>query len=205
MKFLSTVYIIIRTLLVSLLILLPAMFFFAFFARIPVEVTDMDKYLQTYGRFSEFLIFPEKEQINGEVIKYHYRSILSFGDGQQEVYLEVVYSKEDFDLEVERLENVTYYFKREDTTNAIYKDDMYLFNYTTYISYYNYFGRYEYACVDPTECRIVYVSLHYRNGEDISFDRKYLPKSYVEYGYDSNSDPYHFATIGSKSGNNMPD
>lgn len=160
----------------------------------PIKNTDMDKYLETDGLISHFAIFPQKEDISGEIIDYHnYNYQLDDGD---EIYLEVIYTQEAFETEISRLEKVKYYSNKFHYENEIKKDDCVLFNYLTYVSTYNNGnGKYEYACVIPSECRIVYITIKEMSLERISFNSKYLPKTYYihDLNYsDDNIDPYSF-------------
>ena len=172
---------------------------------IPRENNTYDKSLWDVEGNSDFYIFPEKDEINGEVIDFHYKTHLTYG--RPEIYLEVVYTEENFNAEIERLKNISY-VDRKGRNHPITKDESYLFNYTTYIAVYNSFHTYEYACVDPTDYRIVYICIYCRDIEEISFDHKYLPKTYY-YSKDmdpdsENPDPYHFYLYGSYAEDNMP-
>ena len=173
------------------------------------KVTSMDKYLWTDGFVSDFCIFPKQSEINGEIIDYHY--IDYHLRGGSEIYLEIVYSNEDFEAEVDRLENTIYKGTKFNFENTIRKDEGTLFNFTTYISTYNYDGKYEYACVDNEEQRITYVMIRYMTIEKISFDHKYLPKAYyindANYAHytDYNTDPYFFDIYAVDADEYMPD
>lgn len=160
---------------------------------ITIRITNPDKYLETDGFISYFSIFPNKAEIKGDIIDYHYFDYqLKDGD---EIYLEVTYTRDSFDEEILRLEAVKYFSEKFKYENAVKKDDCILFNYITYISIYNYNGRYEYACVDPNSYRIVYITLDEMSLERISFDEMYLPKTYYihDLNYaDDNIDPYYF-------------
>lgn len=182
-----------------------------FLAGIPthIEINDMDRYLETDGHLSNFCIFPVKDEITGEVIEYHYRAERNVWDGwfEDEVYLEVVYSEENFAAEIERFKSIVF---EAETTEPLYiiEDDAYLFNYTTYISVYNFRGRYEYACVDPTDFRIVYITLDWVPAERITFDNKYLPKTYYEnegaFEYDIDPHCYNVYYLSDIEPYNMP-
>lgn len=188
--------------IIDIIVKIIALFYIAllslmgFLAGLPthIEINDMDRYLETDGRLSSFCIFPAKDEITGEVIEYHYRAERNVWDGwfEDEVYLEVVYSEENFAAEIERFKSIV--FGGTETTVPLYiiEDDAYLFNYTTYISTYNFLGRYEYACVDPTDFRIVYITLDWVPAERITFDNKYLPKTYYEdeSAFEYDIDPY---------------
>ena len=146
-------------------------------ALVTFKVTSMDKYLWTDGFVSHFSIFPKKSDINGDVVDYHY--VDYHLRGGTEIYLEILYSPENFKEEISRLENVRYINSNYEHT--IIKDNKNLFNFITYISTYNYDGydkQYEYACVDYDELRITYIVLRDMKIEDISFDSIYPPFSY---------------------------
>lgn len=171
------------------------------FIPIQIEIDDMDKYLKTDGRVTDFCIFPAKDEIAGEVIDYHYRTNLF---GSHEIYLEVVYSEESFENEIKRLDNLTYAVY--ENTFSLKKDNANLFNYTTYISVYNYHGLYEYVCIDEIDFRIVYITLEYVPADRIAFNNKYLPKTYYENedAYGQDIDPYYYY-IYYYGFDNMPD
>ena len=178
---------------------------------IPLRISNMKHYLWTEGYLSSFDIFPKKDEINGEVVDYHYHSSTIIVNGGQEVYLEVLYSEDAFKEEIVRLENITHKGTKFNFENSIRKDEGTLFNFTTYIGTYNYDGKYEYACVDNEEQRITYVMLRDMTIEKISFDNKYLPKAYyinnANYSHyqDYNTDPYFFDIYGVEPIENMPD
>ena len=179
--------------------------FYVFCSDTPCEYDTYDKAFWREATLSNAYVFPEKDEINGEIIDFHYKSFLA--SSEPEIYLEVVYTEENFNAEIERLENISY-VDREGKNHTITKDESYLFNYTTYIAVYNSSYTYEYACVDPTNYRIVYICIRYRYVEEITFDHKYLPKTYYyskDMDLDSeNPDPYHFYLYGSTKEDNMP-
>ena len=188
MKFLLSIikifYLMLCTIILMLFTILVGYFITAF---IPCNKTNMDRYLYTDGYISPFAIFPEKNEINGEIIDYHDFYYLV---GGHEIYLEVVYSESDYKAEIQRLEKVSY-ICRDGTKNTIEKDNANLFNFTTYISVYNNIGMFEYACINPEEYRIVYITLKDRSPDIISFDEKYLPKNYDIMYNDRRAVPYY--------------
>jgi hypothetical protein len=169
---------------------------FAFGYNTPWEYDTYDKtFWRKETASSAADVFPEKDEINGEIIDFHYKTHLV--GGRPEIYLEVVYDEKNFNAEIDRLENISFTRSNGDK-KTIKKDESYLFNYTTYIVVYNESGIYEYACVDPTDYRIVYICIRYRLIEEITFDHKYLPKTYywTEETYNDpdheKPDPYYF-------------
>ena len=141
-----------------------------------VKITDTDKYLKTNGFLSEFSIFPESlDGITG-VNEYHYYDG-GIGTGK-EVFLEIVYSPEEFEEEIKRIESTV----GEKSGKGVKYDDAKLFGFKTYISIYHYGAggeQYEYACVDEENKKIVYVYLEWRSIEYIGFDHRYLPLEYA--------------------------
>ena len=155
-----------------------------------VKITDIDKYLKTDGFLSEFSIFPESLDGLTGVNEYHY---YDGGTGTgQEIFLEIVYSPEEFEEEIQRIESTAC-----EKSGKSVKYDAKLFGFKTYISIYNYgvSEQYEYACVDEENKKIVYVYLEWRNIENIGFDQRYLPLEYASsYG---NQDGLSFNMYGS--------
>ena len=196
---------------ISFILIITIILLVFFGIKIPLNISNMRWYLCTDSYLSDFDIFPEKDSINGEVVEYHYRtSDLSVNAGQ-EIYLEVVYSTETFEEEISRLENVRHIGSKFNYENTVRKDNKNLFNFVTYIGTYNYYGQYEYACVDYDELRITYILLRDMKIEDISFDSIYLPKTYYinkenfSYYDDYNTDPYFFDMYAVTTDENMPD
>ncbi len=143
----------------------------------PVKIADKNQYLQLKNSpWIKYMIFPKDlSKISSDSEYYH--SDYKFQDGI-EVYLNAYYEKDEFEKEINRIEQISYKIHSSHNSKKVYKDDVELFNYVTYVAVFNFSGVFEYACVDFTNYHIVYIALYAMSYEGISFDKTYLPKNY---------------------------
>lgn len=172
----------------------------AVLAFVPIHITNINKYLKTDGQTSSFCIFPDEIEDSYIVNKYFYNSY-GIVDGQ-EIMLDVTFTQEDFDKEIERLENERLQWKNSSKVKDVVSDkECLLFYYPTYVSIFNDRLNYEYACVDEENNRIVYVFLSCMSHYKVSIPDEFLPKEYkekyklyYEFEYDSEDlYPYHYS------------
>jgi len=116
-----------------------------------------------------------------------------------EIFLDITYSEEEFNLEIERLTNF-------DGNRELWFDlDCVLFNYPTYIcTYYARgfgFQKYEYIIVDESNHRLVYIYLYCpgrkwylkKHFREIVVPLEYQPKNYFSNKKEETYDGYYFS------------
>ena len=177
-KIILSVVCLLEILLISFTIIFVASMGVIYSFKIETKINDIDKYLKTNGFVSKFSIFPDSvEDLDGVEQYHYYDGLLANGE---EIFLEIVYSSEDFKEERKRIESTVSLYSGK----SVKFDNKKLFNFKTYVSIYNDQGKYEYACLDEESSRIVYISLRRRNVESVGFDPQFLPLEYC-YLYES--------------------
>ena|GEM_PF-5763951 len=141
-----------------------------------LQVTDINKYLQTDGVKSLYYVFPAEITPAMQVNEYHYYDY-RLKDGC-EIILDATYNKDDFENEIKRIESIKCTTSTYHVEKSVKKDNGILFSYETYISKYDDYGKYEYAVVDYNNFRIIYVFLDCITKERVSVPPEYLPRIY---------------------------
>ena len=155
------------------------------FAGITITSKDLDKYSKLKSDESpELMVFPESLENVLAVNEYHHIDMQLAGG--VEIFLDVTYGEHEYYREIERLAKINYTFD-DYPTKYIQIDNCQLFNQITYISVFNSIARYEYACVDDANYRIVYVSIDGMSHDDVSFPKEYLPRDYIKINANSKS------------------
>ena len=146
--------------------------------------------------------FPENLEKVETVNNYYFvANFPTWGNTSWEIFVDVTYSVENFDLELERISE---FWRTGYSQRSLYFDDScMLFNVPTYIAHYDareYHQRYEYISIDEENLRIIYVYLdrpsrqnqrrHYR---EIVVPLEYQPKNYFNNLDSKSSDGYYFS------------
>lgn len=142
------------------------------FGGTTTESTDISMYekMSDYYIHSGFMTFPETIPESAENVDFYFYHWDSFNSPTCEVYLQCDYSKEDYEAEIERLENTSKSYGKQ--KKALRKEKG-QFHYPAYVAVYNHCGEYEYALLTG-ENQITYVYTAYRAKEEVSFDDKYF-------------------------------
>ena len=135
MKALKRICVIICFVYFAIVFVLMIVFLLLAFSKL--EIKDKSKYLKTDGWKSNFILFPDtiddKKVIEYHYIDYHLR-------GGAEVFLQISYNENEYNLEKERLENITY---GENNKKVIAENEM--FNFPSVIAQYaGYFDEYKF-------------------------------------------------------------
>lgn len=154
-----------------------------YFAFVPIKVNDINKYLETDGRKSSYIFFPESIDSNYDVIKYHYYDY-RLRNGS-EIILSIKYDDASFEEEFDRLCLLKYHFFKENPPHELAKDEnKELFNYYTFVAVYeSKYKQFEYACFDFDNKIVHYIRLDYIDIEYISIEHSLLPKFYFDDSY----------------------
>ncbi len=144
--------------------------------------------------FIGFDLMPVKES-NAQITDYYFRVQPTLLDDTIQLYLNCVYSDEDYAAEVNRLKNLNCIGHFSDDTRVpetVYSDgstvveeyrnetryyDDDTFNYPAYVQDLEWGRACEYALLNEAEHRIVYVYLQFEYRSGIKFNKEYLPKS----------------------------
>ena len=122
------------------------------------------------------IIFPE--QISKKAVEtdfyYYFRDI--WNTPTYEIYLQCTYEPEEYKKEIERLENT--YKRYAGKERRLLRDTEEKYNYPVYIAMENHHYSYEYAMLTG-ENQITYVSMAFREKEDVNFNKEYLPSDFM--------------------------
>lgn len=129
----------------------------------------------------KLIIFPEIE--NSKMVE-DYSSVKVYQGLELmaiNIYLQVAYSEEDYQIEIDRLSkwSRTYSFNGNIGTGKLKYDHNELFNYSAYISSYNYCYAYKYALLIG-ENKIVYVFLSRARENEAVVPKKFMPIRYFD-------------------------
>lgn len=154
-----------------------------------IENYDKENMQEEYGADidSGFLIFPESVD-NATMAKYESELKTGFFDSDGFIILEVTYNKMDFENELKRLAGITCEIAYNGTSviNEIkYDEEMYY--YPAYIASDGFDYVYEYALIDETNCRIVYINLSYPEYSKLQEYKDFLKRNAAEYDIDNNT------------------
>ena len=161
------------------------------------ETGTLSKYsksniIATYNRDldSNLSIFPDENIVTNENSNYIARLSTGMFDTDATIILECEFSSEQFDWEKERLENLQMTIRsgEEEYTNKVcYDSDSY--NYPAYITIDGFADTYEYALIDDTNHRIIYVYLAYPEIETFEW-KDYLKIDLSSYNNEDNTSMY---------------
>lgn len=131
--------------------------------------TARDKCVPGYG----LQIIPRKiNERDAKKLFASKKTYLPVGEDYQ-LFLEMNYSQDDFDYEIERLKRV------QDVRKVKY--DIENFNYPAYVAEMGLSNAFEYALVDEEHLVVYYVYMEYIiHREDLEIDEEFLPKTYTE-------------------------
>lgn len=142
------------------------------------KTTDIEKYAEIFELqiHTGLMIFPEEISENTLETDFYsyYRDM--FGSPSYEIYLQCTYEPEEYQKEIERLENT--YKRYGGTERKLLRDIEEKYNYPVYIAVENHHYSYEYAMLTG-ENQITYVSMAFREKEDVSFNKEYLPSDFM--------------------------
>lgn len=135
--------------------------------------SDSNNYgkFENYLGYSELVIFP-KDVSQENIESYFYLNRDMIFDPICEIYLKCQYNAEEYASEVERLKEIP---------NIRYDQEN--FNYSAYVTMYNYSSVYEYALLLEEENTIVYINTQGIQANPIlglKFDKEYLPHDFMK-------------------------
>ncbi len=154
-------------------------FLWLFFTGGPAKTTkDLKRYEEIFelSMNSGLIIFPE--HISDKAVQTDFYSYYRdmFGSPSYEIYLQCTYEPEEYQAEIERLENT--YKKYAGTERRLLKDTEGKYNYPAYIAIENHHYSYEYALITG-ENQITYISVSGRDKEKVKFSKDYLPEDFM--------------------------
>lgn len=153
------------------------------------RTTDIDKYSIIFEKRvqSGLIIFPEEIAINVQETEFSYYYKDTWDDPTVSIFLQCTYSPEDYEAEVQRLQNI----KKDygGTERVLLQEEGENYPYPAYIAVENHHHQYEYALLSG-ENQITYIYTSFFWKDDIKFDQKYLPKDFMKEQEDTFYDGY---------------
>ena len=135
---------------------------------------------------SELYIFP-KDIKQKEIISFSYRARDDLFTGSYLLYLVMKYNQDEFNNELNRLNDVKATFSRVNLVKPIIKDE----EHSLYLSIYK-DNRFEYAIYDNNELEIVYVSNQLFDWKETGIDGKYqIDKVNIPSSLDDGNNTYN--------------
>lgn len=118
-------------------------------------------------------IFPKSiENETSGYSYYYYCDDKGLLDNKYQMYLEKIYSQQEFEIEKERLARIETNINGN-TQKVKYNEKD--FKFPAYVAIYADDFTYEYALIDEESKKIIYVYTRFMNEKDIEFDKVYLP------------------------------
>lgn len=155
------------------------MLFFMFGGK-PEVTTDVTKYEETIGNYENMktalIVFPEQLPESAQDTDFYFYYQDTWNVPTLEVFLQCTYDEEDYQAEVQRLENTQ---KRYGSTvRTLLKDEEERFPFPAYIAVDGYWSSYEYALLSG-ERQITYIYTACKHSEYLEkVDAAYLPKDF---------------------------
>ena len=142
------------------------------------ETRDLEKYETIFELRARtgLMIFPEHISKNAVETDFYYYFRDTWNTPTYEIYLQCTYEPEEYQKEIERLENT--YKKYAGTEKVLLRDTQKKYNYPVYIAIENHAYAYEYAMLTG-ENQITYISLAFRDETEVEFSHDYLPKDFM--------------------------
>ena len=139
------------------------------------QVTDYGK--QEYRGISELALFPESDEISGNLDVFYYDCKGNELYQSYQIYLECTYEEQAYVAEKERLLNIE---DKKTGRKVVYSEEE---NKLPCVYAMLYDEGYEYALLSDEECKIRYIYLQGVDRREINFLQKYLPIDYGQGGY----------------------
>lgn len=148
------------------------------------DVRETSKDPADYGdwslseEYTKLLVFPAEIPDSAVDVEYYYQYESGYTRPMCQIYLHCRLDDRTFDSEVERLKSLSYTSEKEGTKTV--RNDRTSFVAPAFVTMEGYDFCYEYAVVDETEKKIVYVFAMNTMEDDIYFDKTYLPDYFME-------------------------
>ncbi len=168
--------------LFALMIIFILLVFFGGPPHITKDVKEYETIMHKYDNIQcGFAAFPEVIAEDAEVKEFYFSYQDTWDDPTCEVFLQCVYTEEDYEKEVERLENVERVYGKD--VKKLLKESTGRYNYPAYIAVENHNYGYEYVLLSGAN-ELTYVYTAFKERRNIHFDEKYLPSDFGELYYE---------------------
>lgn len=175
-------------LLLTLALTCGIFFWYLLTGGFPSRTSDPGNYgaFQNFRALSTLEIFPEEIPASAKTPVYSYYFRDTWNTPVYEIYLECSYSQADYEKETARLAQLHTDWHSdapggyEITSQATIQYDTESFLYPCYLASDGYLQAYEYALLDASGLRIIYISVQNMPKEKISFPAAYLPSDYMD-------------------------
>ena len=139
------------------------------------QTSDYGK--QDYQGIAGLALFPDSEDIAGQIAEFYYHCKGNKLYQEYQIYLECTYEKEAYEAEKQRLLQIT---DKNTERKVGYSEEE-----TSLPCVYSmlYDEGYEYALLSEEEYKIIYIYLQGIDRRELVFEEKYLPKDYGQMGH----------------------
>ena len=139
------------------------------------QTTDYGK--QDYQGIAGLALFPDSEDIAGQIAEFYYHCKGNKLYQEYQIYLECTYEKEAYEAEKQRLLQIT----DKNTERKVGYSEEETSLPCVYAMLYD--EGYEYALLSEEEYKIIYIYLQGIDRRELVFEEKYLPKDYGQMGH----------------------
>ncbi len=156
------------------------------------------KGIENYSKMYEMeidtglIIFPKELLKTTEDAEYYCYMQDSFGSPTHEIFLQCTYSEEEYQKELGRLKGT--YKQYGDERRVLIREEKGNYPYTAYVAVENHHSAYEYVLLTGKN-QLTYISTKNLVGENVHFDKKYLPKDFMTEEGDSFTSGYSIYMI----------
>ncbi len=123
-----------------------------------------------------FIIFPEALSKKAMDVEYYCYTQDSLGSPTHEIFLQCTYNETEYEKEIKRLEGT--YKQYGDVKRILKREEKGNFLYPAYVAVENHHSAYEYVLLTGKN-QLTYISTKNLVGENVHFDKKYLPKDFM--------------------------
>lgn len=168
--------------LFALMIIWALLFLFGGPPYITREIDEYEMVMHKYDNIQcGFAVFPEVIAEDTEVKEFYFSYQDTWDDPTCEVFLQCIYTEEDYKREMARLENTERVYGED--VKKLQKDNTGRYNFPVYIAIENHNYGYEYALLSGKN-EITYIYTAFKERRNIHFEEKYLPSDYGELYYE---------------------
>ena len=122
------------------------------------------------------IIFPEDLLKTAKDVEYYCYMQDSFGSPTHEIFLQCTYGEEEYQKELGRLKGT--YKQFGDERRVLIREEKGKFPYPAYVAVENHHSAYEYVLLTGKN-ELTYISTKNLVGENVHFDKKYLPEDFM--------------------------
>lgn len=166
--------------MVTLITLGIILLLFFFLGGPPDVIKGADRYEEAITKYEDMrtglIVFPEKIPESAEDVDFYFSYQDTWDDPTMEVFLQCTYDEEDYQMEIQRLENTQKQYGS--FVRTLINDEEEVFPYPAYIAVDGHSYSYEYALLTG-EKQITYIYTGFKDANSLKkIDAKYLPSNF---------------------------